>query len=108
MQDSKAQRRQTFVVDSAPRIAAQVSDIDGPWATSMLLSKRFGWFHGSDALVVVACPDELQRDVDLGLAYGLAHAADRELILVVPEGTAEPTRRRLPWIDSAVRLHTYN
>ena len=73
----------------------------------MQLSRQFGWFHDSDRLIVVGCPSESQRDLDFGLGFGLAHARDRQLILVLPAGSEEPTRRRLPWLDSSVALYTY-
>lgn len=74
----------------------------------MRLSARFGWFSDGEHLVVVGGPLEAQRDLDLGLAFGLAHAGDRELVLVLPEGTEEPTRRRLPWLDPPVSLYTFD
>lgn len=73
----------------------------------MQLSRQFGWFHDPDRLIVVGCPSESQRDLDFGLGFGLAHAGDRQLILVLPAGSEEPTRRRLPWLDSSVALYTY-
>lgn len=73
----------------------------------MPLSKFFGWFADADRLVVVGCPGEREADLDLGLAFGLGHAGDRELVLVLPKGTTEPTRLRLPWIDVPVRLYEY-
>jgi hypothetical protein len=105
---SAADRRATFVKSIAPTLAAQVGDITGHWTTGSPLSRFFGWFHAPDALVIVGCDRESQRNVDLGLAYGLAHASDRELILILPDGFEEPTRRRLPWIDAAVRLYTHD
>lgn len=62
--------------------------------------------EAEDQLVTVKTPpgkkfrvSSLQVDLDQALAYGIAEAGDRELILVLPGGTEEPTRRRLPWLE---------
>lgn len=105
---SKAAQRAAFVADRAPRLAALACEGElSRWAGAMRLSTQFGWFSDGDRLVVVGCPGEPQADLDFGLAFGLAHTGDRELVLVLPEGTEEPTRRRLPWLDPPVRLFTF-
>lgn len=104
---SKAGLRAQFMAARASRIAGQVDPAATPWGTTMPLSKFFGWYLTADRLVVVGCPGEGQADLDLAFAFGLGHAGDRELVIVLPEGRTEPTRRRLPWIDVPVRLFAY-
>jgi hypothetical protein len=101
---SLAEARKQFTGGEAPPIAAQVCPGADPWTTSMKLSTQHSWFSTADQLIVIGRPGESQRDLDLGLAYGLAHAGDRELVLVLPEGREEPSRRRLPWLDIPVTL----
>lgn len=105
---SKAASRASFIAERAPELASAVCAGVKRWHTTMPLSKRFGWFANSESLVVVGTPVEAQRDLDLGLAFGLAHAVDRELVLVVPKDSEEATRRRLPWIDAPVSLYTFD
>jgi hypothetical protein len=105
---SRTALRASFVTEQAPALAATVCERATQWSSAMRLSTQFGWFSDGDCLVVVGCPGEPQRDLDLGLAFGLAHAGNRELVLVLPDGAEEPTRRRLPWIDPPVTLHTFD
>lgn len=104
-----AARRAAFTAGPAIELARAVRPGVTAWSAGgrMPLSKLFAWFADEDALVVVGCPLERQRDLELGLAFGLAHMGDRELILVLPAGTEEPTRRRLPWLDVPVRIFTH-
>lgn len=104
----KDQLRRAFVRDEAPLLAAAISNDAQRWSTAVPLSTQFGWFDDGDQLIVVGCPGESQRDLDLGLGYGLAHACDRELVLVLPSGSEVATRRRLPWIDAAVTLYIHD
>lgn len=107
---TKAELRRTFVTSQAPTLAKSWNTSAAPWTTStrLPLSKRFAWFSTQDELIVVGSPVESQRDLDLGLAYGIAHAVDRELVLMLPEGTDEPTRIRAAWLDIAVRVAIYD
>lgn len=104
---SRAEQRAWFAKDRAPSLAEGVCPAATPWSTALALSKYFAWFADDDHLVVVGCPGERQADLDLGLAYGLGHVGDRELVIVLPEGATEPTRRRMPWIDVPIRLYAY-
>jgi Restriction Endonuclease associating with ARP len=65
------------------------------------------FFDDDDILSVVVGPQEKQRDVDRALAYGLAHAGDRDLHLVLPADKAYPTLARSPWIEVPLRLWAY-
>jgi hypothetical protein len=105
---SKAARRTEFHAERASSIAATWDSRLTPWTTTLALSKRFAWFATDDQLVVIGTPVEAPRDIDLGLAYGIAYARDRELVLILPAGMEEPTRIRMPWIDRAIRLATYD
>lgn len=104
----KEQLRRDFVKNEAPALAAAVRDGPAPWSASVPLSTQFGWFADEDRLIVVGCPGESQRDLDFGLAYGLAHAGDRELVLVLPRGSETATQRRIPWLDTHVTLHVHD
>jgi Restriction Endonuclease associating with ARP len=72
------------------------------------LSQRMVFFADDDILSVVVGPQENQRDVDRALAYGLAHAGDRDLHLVLPGNKAYPTLARSPWIEVPLRAWAYN
>jgi len=104
----KKQQRRDFIEGKAPALAAAVVDGAAPWSASVPLSTQFGWFADEDRLIVVGCPGESQRDLDLGLAYGLAHAGDRELVLILPRGSEAATQRRIPWLDTHVTLHVHD
>ena len=105
---SKAESRRLFAAGRASDLAATVCPGALPWRAAMPLSRLFGWFRTDDQLVVVGHPGESQRDLDLGLAFGIAHAGDSELVLVLPAGTDEATRRRLPWLDIPVAVWTFD
>src|SRR3954454_25082921 len=64
-------------------------------------TKRAAWFENDDCVVAVVTPFEDEKAQEV-LPYGLHHAGDRELLLVLPDGFAGPTRARLPWIDHSV------
>ena len=42
--------------------------------------------------------------MDLALAHGLAWVGDRDLALVLPAGSVEPSRERVAFIDVAVSM----
>ncbi|MGH9272788.1 MAG: PGN_0703 family putative restriction endonuclease [Ilumatobacteraceae bacterium] len=50
---------------------------------------------------------ETQVDTDKTLAYGLAWSGDRDLILVLPDGTQAPTLRRAAFLDAPIRVFTH-
>jgi hypothetical protein len=72
------------------------------------LSKRMVFFADNDILSLIVGPQENQRDVDRALAYGLAHARDRDLHLVLPADKAYPTLARFPWIEVPLRVWAYD
>lgn len=72
------------------------------------LSTRFGWFASEDSLIVVGRRGETQKTIDLGLAYGLGHLSDKKLVLILPEGSSEPSRRRVAFLDVDVDLYEHD
>lgn len=68
----------------------------------------FAWWGDDDVLVAAGYPKALQRHLDEGLAYGIAEAGDRELLLVLPSAMTGPTQLRLPWLDAPVRLFGFD
>jgi hypothetical protein len=78
-----------------------------PGGTRGRVPSTVAWTGDDDGLIAVGHPGERQADLDQALAYGIAEAVDRELILVLPDGSDEPTRRRLPWLDVPVRLYRF-
>lgn len=75
--------------------------------TPMRLSSRFD-FRASDSTLLVGLTKRNPRaaDAELALAYGLAHAGDRDLWIVLPEDLAEPTLHRAAFIETKVRVFT--
>jgi hypothetical protein len=91
--DLKAERAR-FNKDVAPLLAEQavprLTQMKGP-------SGRFAWFGDSERYVVVAGVQE-DKYVGQALAYGLDAAADRELILILPEGRHFATEQRTAFL----------
>lgn len=102
-----AQERRDWIETAGVALGRAVCAGAQPGGTVGRVPGVFAWLSDRDRLVVVGRPGERQQDLDLGLAYGIAEAGDRELVLVLPEGCEAPTRRRLPWLDVAVRLYTF-
>ncbi len=67
------------------------------------------WFESSSTLLAVVGSFET-RQADILLSHGLFHAlnAEKSLALALPTELAEPTRRRLAWIDASVDLWVYD
>ncbi len=84
----------------APRLAACFGTTtpvgSGGW------SKRFAYFGNEEHLIVVAGAQE-GRHVELALAYGIAHRANRKLVLVLPAGYSLATEQRAPWLRASAQ-----
>ena len=102
-----AQQRKDWVATTDVALGQAVCAAAQPGGTAGRVPSVFAWFADNDILLAVGRPGERQVDLDQALAYGIAEAGDRELVLVLPEGNEEPTRRRLPWLDVPVRLYTF-
>jgi hypothetical protein len=106
------QRRQRFASDIAPGIAAEVLGGDAnPFDSAIRrLTTRASWFTRGNHLAVIAGPYDDERDADLALAYGLFHAGDRQLVVILPsdEKTSRPTLARAPWISRPLQVWTYD
>lgn len=75
-----------------------------PFVSTHRLSSRFA-FRADEATLLVAPAKAMKRgDADKALAYGLAHAGDRDLWLVLPEDSVASTRERLAFTETKVRL----
>jgi len=104
---TSAQERKHWIETTGVALGRAVRAGAQPGGTVGRVPSVFAWLNDGDALVVVGRPGERQQDLDLAVAYGIAEAGDRELILVLPEGCEAPTRRRLPWLDLPVRVYTF-
>jgi hypothetical protein len=84
----------------APKLAARLGASapvgSGGW------SKRFAYFGDEEQLVVVAGAQE-GTHIELALAYGLAHRAQRKLVLVLPVGHSLATQQRAAWLDESAQ-----
>lgn len=100
--------RRNWVATRGTALAGNILPMAAQGAVTGAVPSYFAWLGDDDCLVAVGRPGEKQIDLDRGLAYGVAVAGDRELVLVLPKGTAEPTRRRLPWLDIPVRVFEFS
>ena len=97
--DVSAGERGSVNADRAARVAAAVGI---PEPSSDGRSERFAYFADGDRFLVVA--GEQARDaVQLALAYGMAWAGERRLVLALPHEHATATRQRLPWFSDRRR-----
>jgi len=102
-----AQQRKDWIATTGVALGQAVCGAAQPGGTAGRVPSVFAWLADNDSLLAVGRPGERQVDLDQALAYGIAEAGDRELVLALPEGSEEPTRRRLPWLDVPVRLYTF-
>ncbi len=89
--------------DSAARVAAAIGI---PERASDGRSERFAYFADGDRFLVVAGAQE-EGAVQLALAYGMAWAGERRLVLALPHEHATATRQRLPWLSEGHRPSAY-
>ena len=75
-------------------------------ARTKSLSQYFHYFDAGEGLIVVVEPTEplTAAEPDLALAHGLRHADGGPLTLILPKGTSEATRTRLPWLTASVTV----
>ncbi len=105
---SLAETRYVFAADRAARLVAGAA---GPTTTLMptrRVSTRLCMFTDDERLAIVVGPQEPAAKVELALAHGLAYVANRDLILVLPEGAESATLARAPWLDLPLRVWTYS
>jgi len=102
-----AERRGRFV----RRAEVLAADLDLPVTPYM----PPGWplpsgmiFFADPSTLVVAVGEETAREVDKGLAYGLAHAGDRDLVLLLPFGKTKATALRCAYLDRKIRLFVHD
>ena len=81
----------------------------------MRLSRHFSWFGDDSCLLVIGIAGEKPRNLELALAFGLHHAGDRALKIVLPKARARhstrdggATQRRLPWIAAPAQLYSFD
>ncbi len=103
-----AERRQRFAVEDAPRLARQLEVMDWPVDVGMRTSATVCMLGDAQHLMVAVGTGENQSDIDAALAWGLAFQQDRDLLVVLPAGTEQPTLNRLPWIATPVRVFVYD
>ncbi|SFP89200.1 hypothetical protein SAMN05660464_0015 [Geodermatophilus dictyosporus] len=94
-----AAARELFNRSRAPEIAASVDD---RLVREPCRSDRFAQFGDADTVLLVA-GDQEERAVELALAYGVAWADGRRLLLALPERFRTATAQRIPWLRSAAR-----
>jgi len=107
-----SQRRTRFSTSVANGLASRaLKEPATKWTEGdRRLTRKAGWFATTDRLAVVAGPFDDERDVEFALAYGLYHAADRPLVLVIPaeERAGRATCVRAPWIAHPLEIWTYD
>ncbi|MGY1621067.1 hypothetical protein ACI789_02575 [Geodermatophilus sp. SYSU D00965] len=91
--------RETFNATPAATIAAS---IDAGLVRVESGSRRFACFGDATTLLVVAGEQEA-RNVELALAYGVAWAGARRLLLALPEQMSNATAQRIPWLRADKR-----
>jgi hypothetical protein len=106
--DSLAEARYLFAADRALRLACEVGGPEQRWVPEQRVSTRLCMFGDDDRLVIVVGPQEPIERVDLALAYGLAYAGDRDLVLVLPAGSERATVMRAPWIDVPLEVWVFD
>jgi hypothetical protein len=74
-----------------------VASIDAGLVREVSRSHRFGCFGDATRLLLVAGEQE-GRSIELALAYGVAWAGDRQLLLALPEDMSNATTQRIPWL----------
>ena len=103
-----------------------LSRVDVPWTAANLADRTglptepiesgsqrtstlFDSLADADTLAVIVSNRALpQAQVDLALAHGLAWVGDRDLALVLPAGSVEPSRERVAFIDLAVSMWEFD
>jgi len=103
-----AEDRQSWKATIGMTLAEAVAPSAGLGGTRGRVPGVFTWWGDDDVLVAAGYPKALQRHLDEALAYGIAEAGDRELLLVLPSARTGPTRLRLPWVDAPVRLFGFD
>jgi hypothetical protein len=108
-------RRALFDAEQGPTIAASLGGPTAREQSDHRLSAYLSWFGDADRLVVIGIGGESPGALEKALAWGLAHAGDRELWITLPQGSdgdlcadRDATRRRLPFLDAPIRLFTYD
>lgn len=99
-----AQLRAAFVAGRSAALSSAVGGPVMPWAAMHKVSAITRCYVDDQRFVVVVGGFEPQHHVDRGLAYGLALAGDRDLVLVLPEGTEVPTLRPIEGWEATLRL----
>jgi hypothetical protein len=77
-------------------------------APGFALPSALVFSHDHDRLVVMVGGGESDKTVDSALAYGLAHAGDLDLVLVLPVGQHAATAARSVFLDRKIRLFTHD
>ncbi len=101
------QARLAFFESTAPELVAAAVGPLPRWAGPRPMSAQFAFFGGDDTLAIVSWPGAPKVSVDEALAWGLAYGHDRDVVLLLPEGTARPTLQRLPWVNTPVQVFTF-
>ncbi|MGY1665912.1 hypothetical protein [Geodermatophilus sp. SYSU D00696] len=87
---------------NGPPAAAIAASVDDRLVREDCRSDRFAQFGDADTVLLVAGEQE-GRDIELALAYGVAWAGRRRLVLALPEWSSTATAQRIPWLRSAIR-----
>lgn len=102
--------RRHFYADVAPGLVAAAAGPLPAWTDKPRQAEQLGFFADDDTMCVIAAGDEgngSAADPDLALAFGLALAQDRDLVLLLPDGSEPPTLQRAAWVVVPVRIFTY-
>jgi hypothetical protein len=103
-----AAKRHAFQLVAA-RLACQLVGDTTPFMTRQRLTARAVWFLDSsgERLVVVAGEHEPPESAVEVLSYALAWQADRDLLVVLPDGRQGEVLALLPWVATPVRVFVF-
>ena len=95
---TQAAEQALFINTTAAKLAKR---LPGELVREAHKSGRYAYFGDTDHLVLMVGAEA--KDVNWALAYGLAEALDRRLVLVLPEGSTFATQQRAPWLTDQAR-----
>lgn len=93
--------------EAARELIAAIGATSTDWKPPRQVPAYTYFFGSKDQLNVVVFDEKKKANIDLGLAYALAHVGDRSLNLLIPKDFEESTQQRLVGLSTDVRLYTY-
>lgn len=103
-------RRAAFTADVGrnPRSLTEAGIPTTPLMASKKVPAWAVWTGDAATIAALVAGREPRKNVDLALAYGLAHAAGRHLHLVLPQGIEDATLIRAAYLEFPITVHTHD